>query len=149
MTTSTESKLDEILEAIKSLEGRVAALESGSNHVGATKKIAEPTALKKLSLKEFLLDHPPTTDIQRTLLIGYFLEIHAGLTSFTKGELEKGYRDAKEPTPSNIGVNIRHCIKNGHMMEAEERKNNKAAYVVTRSGEQFVTTKCRKLPAGN
>jgi hypothetical protein len=139
---STDSKLDAILEAIKSLEARVSRVESGDTSIRET--AAAPAASKKLSIKEFLLEHPPTTDIQRTLAVGYFLETHAGMASFTKAELEKGYQDAKEPTPSNIGVNIKHCIKNGHLMEADGKKNNKTAYVVTRSGEQFVTAGYKK-----
>ena len=62
------------------------------------------------------------------------MENNAGMASFTRPDLEKGYSDAKETPPSNISVNIRHCIKQGHMMEADEKKNNKTAYVVTRSG---------------
>jgi hypothetical protein len=116
--------------------------------IGCSKATAL-AASKKLSIKEFLLEHPPTTDIQRTLAVGYFLETHGGMTSFTKAELEKGYRDAKEPMPSNIGVNIKHCIRHGHLMEAQEKKNNKAAYIITRSGEQFVAAGYKKPVAGN
>jgi len=147
MTINTDSKLYAILEAIKNLDARVTSIESGGRQARVDQKAA-PIASKKLSIKEFLLEHPPTTDIQRTLAIGYFLETHANMTSFTKTEIEKGYRDAKEPMPSNVGVNIKHCIKNGHMMEAEEKKSNKTAYVVTRSGEQFVSTGFRKPVAG-
>jgi hypothetical protein len=75
------------------------------------------------------------------------LENDAGMASFSKPDLEKGYSDAKETPPSNIGVNIRYCIKQGHMMEADEKKNNKTAYVVTRSGEQFVAGGYKK-PGG-
>lgn len=149
MTTSTDSKLDAILEAIKSLEARVTRIKSGSSHASVGEKAAALAASKRLWIKEFLLGYPPTTDIQRTLAVGYFLETHAGMASFTKAELEKGYRDAKEPMPSNIGVNIKHCIKHGHMMEADEKKNNKTAYVITRSGEQFVAAGYKKPVAGN
>jgi hypothetical protein len=149
MTTSTDSKLDAILEAIKNLEARVTRIESGSSHTSVGENAAVPAEPKKLSIKEFLLEHPPTTDIQRTLAVGYFLETHAGMASFTKAELEKGYRDAKEPTPSNISVNIKHCIKHGHMMEAEEKENNKTAYIITRSGERFVAAGYKKPVAGN
>lgn len=144
MTTSTEQKLDAILAAIKSLDARVTRIETGGADAGGGQKTAARTAAKKLSIKEFLLESPPTTDIQRTLAVGYFLETHAGMTSFIKADLEKGYSDAKEPTPSNISVNIKHCIKQGHMMEAEEKKDNKTAYVVTRSGEQFVMAGYKK-----
>ncbi len=148
MTTNTNQKLDAILEAIKSLEARVTRIETGSAGAGGAQKTAARAAAKKLSIKEFLLESPPTTDIQRTLAVGYFLETHAGMASFTKADLEKGYNDAKEPPPSNISVNIKHCIKQWHMMEAEEKKNSKTAYVVTRSGEQFVMAGYKK-PAGS
>lgn len=144
MTTSTDQKLDAILDAIKSLEARVTRIETGSASSGGNQKTSARTAAKKLSIKEFLLESPPTTDIQRTLAVGYFLETHTGMASFHKADLEKGYNDAKEPTPSNISVNIKHCIKQGHMMEAEEKKDNKTAYVVTRSGEQFVVAGYKK-----
>ena len=145
MTTDTEQKLDAILAAIKSLESRVTRIEATCPNAGGGETVVG-SAKKKLSVKEFLLENPPTTDIQRTLAIGYFLEKYAGLTSFTKADLEKGYSDAREPLPSNIGVNIRHCIKQGHMMEVEEEKNNKTAYVVTRSGEQFALAGYQKSP---
>jgi hypothetical protein len=148
MAMNTDQKLDAILGAIKSLEARVTRIESGSADVGGGQKIAARAARKKLSIKEFLLESPPTTDIQRTLAVGYFFETHAGMASFTKTDLEKGYNDAKEPTPSNISVNIKHCIKHGHMMEAEEKKDNKTAYVVTRSGEQFVMAGYKKPTGG-
>lgn len=147
MTTGLDSKLDAILDAIKSLEARVARIESGGG--GASISDAPPpTTSKKLSIREFLLAHPPTTDVQRTLAIGYFLESHAGMASFTGAELEKGYRDAKETPPSNISMNIKRCIEHGHMMEAEEKKDNKTAYVITRSGEQFIAAGYKKPVAG-
>jgi hypothetical protein len=144
MTKTIDQKLDAILEAIGSLETRVTRIETGSAGAGDAHRTASGAVAKKLSIKEFLLESPPTTDIQRTLAIGYFLETHARMVSFTKIDLEKGYGDAKEPMPSNISVNIKHCIKQGHMMEAEEKKNNKTAYVVTRSGEQFVLAGYKK-----
>lgn len=144
MTANTDQKLDAILNAIRSLEERVSRVESGSASAGSGQRTVERASAKKLSIKEFLLESPPTTDIQRTLAVGYFLETHAGMTSFTKADLEKGYNDAKESPPSNISVNIKHCIKQGQMMEAEEKKNNKTAYVVTRSGEQFVMAGYKK-----
>lgn len=146
---STDSKLDAILEAIKKLEERVSRIESGSSDASFGEKAAAPAASKKLSIKEFLLEHPPTNDIQRTLAIGYFLETHVGMACFTKADLEKGYRDAREPTPSNISMNIKRCISHGHMMEAQEKTNSKTSYVITRSGEQFVAARYKNATTGN
>ena len=147
MNTNAESKLDAILEAIRGLEARVARIESASSGASVGERATASAATKRLSIKEFLLEHAPATSIQRTLAVGYFLETYTGMASFTKAELEKGYRDAKEPMPTNISVNIKHCIKNRHLMEAEEKKNNKTAYVITRSGEQFVEAGFKK-PVG-
>jgi hypothetical protein len=146
MTTNTDQKLDAILAAIQSLEARVTHIETKKADAGGARNTASTSLAKKLSIREFLLEKPPSTDIQRTLAVGYFLETHVGLAAFTKADLEKGYDDAKEPRPSNIGVNIRHSIKQGHMMEAADKKANKTAYVVTRSGEQFVADGYKKTP---
>ena len=60
------------------------------------------------------------------------------MSSFTKADLEKGYQDAKHKLPSNMSVNIKHCIAAANMMETKEKKDNKTAYVVTSTGEQLV-----------
>ncbi|MGQ0455476.1 MAG: hypothetical protein ACT4OU_00295 [Hyphomicrobium sp.] len=148
MSTNIDQKLDAILAAVKSLDARVSRIENGSAGIDDGPNPTFQAATKKLSIKEFLLQQNFSTDIQRTLAIGYFLETHAGMTSFTKAEIEKGYSDAKEPVPSNTGVNIAHCIKHGHLMEADEKKNNKTAYTVTRSGEQFVLAGYQKSASG-
>jgi hypothetical protein len=85
-----------------------------------------------------LLEHPPKNDVQRTLAVGYFLEDQAGMASFNKADLEKGYRDAKESLPSNVNANVNVCIKNGHVMEADDKKDKMTAWVLTRRGEEFV-----------
>jgi hypothetical protein len=143
MDTNTDKKLDAILDAIKGLDDRITKIEAGTTGAVGNKASVRAPA-KKQSIKEFLLEHAPATDIQRTLAIGYFLENQAGMASFSRPDLEKGYRDAKETLPSNISVNINHCIKQGHMMEAHEKKNNKTAYVITRSGETFVASGYKK-----
>lgn len=138
MTNSIDQKLDLIIESLARIEEHLnlTQIEASTGERPAEAR----TNPKKLSLKEFLLERPPTTDIQRTLAIGYFLENKTGMTAFTRGDLEKGYADAKESSPSNIGMNIQRCIKHGHLMEAENNKDGKVAYVVTRSGEQFVAS---------
>ena len=78
-------------------------IEAGSSAPAAGGDITRVrAAAKKTSIREFLLKYPPPTDVQRTLAVGYFLETHAGVASFTKADLAKGYRDAKEtPRPTS------------------------------------------------
>jgi hypothetical protein len=143
MDKDIEKKLDAILDAIKGLDARITKVEAGAVDASGDKK-AERASAKKLSIREFLLKHPPTTDVQRTLAVGYYLETHEGMSSFTKADLEKGYRDAKHNLPSNMSMNVKQCIKAGNMMEAKEKKDNKPAYVVTSTGEQFVESDYKK-----
>jgi len=144
MDTETNKKLDVILDAIKDLNARVTKIEAGALGADGGNTAARASA-KKLSIREFLLKYPPTTDIQRTLAIGYYLETHEGMSSFTKAELERGYRDAKHSLPSNLSMNIKRCIEAGNMMETKEKKDNKLAYVVTSTGERFVESDYKKL----
>lgn len=137
MDKDTNKKLDTILAAIKGLDARVTRIEAGTAGAGGGKTAARALA-KKTSIKEFLLEKPPGTDIQRTLAVGHYLETHEGMSSFTKADLLQGYSDAKESPPSNIDMNIRRCIQQGQMMQAKEKKDNKPAWVVTGRGEQFV-----------
>jgi hypothetical protein len=137
MNTSTDKKLDAILEAIKSLDARVTKIEMAATNEPNDKRSSTSKA-KNLSVREFLLQHPPKSDVQRTLAIGYFLEKYKDIGSFTAADLESGYHDAKHKLPSNISMNIKRCIEGGNMMEAQERKDNKPAYVVTATGEQLV-----------
>ncbi len=87
----TDKKLAAILDSIKSLDARVAKIEAGATPANSG-KTAEKSASKKLSIREFLLNHPPTNDVQRTLAVGYYLESQEGMGSFTRADLERGYR---------------------------------------------------------
>lgn len=144
MDKDVEKKFAAIFDAIKGLNARITKLEGHPADASDSNSDANQAKAKKIAIKEFLLENPPPDDIRRTLAVGYFLENNVGMASFTKADLLQGYSNAKESPPSNIGVNISHCIKQGHMMEADEKKNNKTAYVVTRSGEQFVEGRYKK-----
>lgn len=143
MDKDTDQKFDAILEAIKNLDARITKIEA--NPTGSSSgKTAMGASGKKLSIREFLLKHPPTTDVQRTLAVGYYLETHEGMGSFTNADLERGYRDAKHSLPSNMSMNIKRCIEAGNMMETKEKKDKKPTYVVTSTGEQFVENSYKK-----
>lgn len=93
---------------------------------------------KGLSIKEFILSKKPESDVQKTLVIGYFLEKFEGLSSFNTKDLEDTFRAAKEIVPENINYKIIKNIEKGHMTEAKEKKDNLKAWYLTNSGERFV-----------
>lgn len=141
MADETQKTLDAILNALQKLDERVARIESGATPTPVATPSAAGKVPRKTSIKEFLLEHRPEDDVQRTLAIGYFLETSEGMSSFNKADLEKGYRLAKEQLPSNINDKVNMSIKNGHLMEAEEKKESMKAWVVTSTGEQYIQSK--------
>lgn len=125
---------DDIKEIVKKLledhEKRISALE------GAPRK---PQAEdKQLSVKEFLLTKKPSDDVQRTLVIGYYLEHFESMDRFNIRDLADSFRSAKEPPPTNINDKVNMNIRKGQMMEAKEKKDKSKAWVLTNSGEKFV-----------
>ena len=124
------SDLAEIASRLKKLEERLDALEG---------KMPQAAPIgKKISIKEFILTKNPNDDVQKTLGIAYFKEKLEGVETFNVRDLEDGFRKAKERTPSNINDKVNMNIKNGHLMEASEKKDGLKAWTLTNSGEAFV-----------
>ena len=99
---------------------------------------------KKTSIKEFILQKRPKGDVQKALVIGYYLEKYQDFSGFNAKDVEQGFRDARAKIPANVGDKIRKNIAKGHMMEAEEEKDEMKAYFLTSSGERFVENDFRK-----
>lgn len=131
---------EEIIEIKKKLEEhekRISKLESSFQ--------TKPETIKKeLSIKEFILLKKPKGDVQRTLAVGYYLEKYENLSLFNVKDLEKGFRSAKERVPGNINDKAYQNIKRGYMMEAEEKKDDLKAWVLTNSGERYVENGFKK-----
>ncbi len=102
------------------------------------------TVAKQQSIKEFLLVKKPKDDVQRTLLIGYYLEKYRHIPSFNVRDLEEGLREAKEPIPGNINDKVNINIKSGCLMEAAEKKDKLKAWTLTVTGEQLVERDLKK-----
>lgn len=135
---SGEDVIKDIMIKLDDHESRISALE------GMPTKKTQGEG-KKLSIKEFLLAKKPTDDVQRTLVIGYYLEHFEGMDRFNAKDLADGFRSAKEPPPTNINDKVNLNIGKGYMMEAKEKKDKFKAWVLTNSGEKFVE---EELPEG-
>jgi len=124
-----------ISKKVLDLEKRIGALEI---LVGGEKSNTIASPAKKLSVKEFILLKKPSGDVQKSLAIAYYLEKNEDMRSFNVEDLAHYFQLAKEPTPENLNDKINMNIKKGHVMEAKEKKENKKAWVITNTGEQFV-----------
>lgn len=124
---------DEYRKRLEEHERRITDLE---------KKLGDGRALevpvKTTSIKELMLEKKPKDDVQKTLLIGYYLEKHSKMKDFTPNDLKEGFGSAKEPIPGNVSDKIAQNIRKGHLMEMSKKDDGRRALTVTSSGEKFV-----------
>lgn len=131
---------------MKELEHRLLDLEKRIEQLEAPVRGVQSSILgaKKLSPKEFLLTCSPPNDVQRTLVVAYFLEKFEGLTSFNIKDLEVAFERAKEKKPANMNDKVNLNIRNGHMAEATDKKDNLKAWYLTNTGERQVEASEKK-----
>jgi len=134
---SVEDMLNAIKSQLEDHEKRIAYLEKRPDDKGET-------TTKKLSIREIFISKKPKTDVDKTLLVGYYLEIFQDYTSFNISDIEVGFRSAKEPPPGNISDVVNKNIRKGFIMSAEEKKDNKQAWVLTNLGKQYVDNDLKK-----
>ena len=127
----TNNETNQIKETLEDHEKRISELEKIFKR--------EPKISKKqISIKEFLISKKPKTEVQKTLVIGYYLEKYRGMKSFNAKDLENGFREAKEKVPGNINNRVIKNINNGHIMESKEKRDKLKAWCLTNTGERFV-----------
>ena len=117
---------------ISDLEARVRALEDRlrDSPVGFGQK--------KESISEFVRALSPGSDVEKTLVIAYFLEHVEGIAPFNARDIEDGYLRAKEPRPGNVNETVNKNIRKGYLMEMKTLKNGMKAWSVTNSGDSHV-----------
>lgn len=139
--------MKEVIEEIKTLledhEKRISKLEAvvGEPSLEEQKK---PVGGKKLSVKEFLKEKKPKGYVETALAVGFYLEKYERLSSFNAKDLENAFSAAKESPPKNFNDTANINVKNGHMMECKAKKDGRKAWVLTRSGEDYVESGFKK-----
>jgi hypothetical protein len=127
---SINDELENIRTQLKNHEKRISKLE--------TKPDEKSEVSKKLSIREFFISKKPKTVVDKALLVGYYFENYQGFSSFNVGDVENGFRAAKEPVPSNINDMMNKNIHKGFIMDAAEKKESKQAWVLTGRGLDYV-----------
>ena len=131
-----ENKISNLEKRISSLEEKIKLIENCI--VVKSEKSHNNIIDKKLSVKEFLATKKIDDNVKQTLAIAYFIECIEHISSFNTDDLKRFFGLAKIPLPRNINDKVNMNIKNGHFMEAEEKKDSKKAWVLTATGEKYV-----------
>jgi hypothetical protein len=132
MTTNNNitPKINELEERIKKLEDVFSSGRRPNAILGKSKKI---------SAKEFLLTKKAQKDTEKTLALAYYLEFIENMKSFNSSDLESIFRSAKEKLPANINDVVNKIIATrGFLVEAKEKKDDKKAWYLTNTGENYV-----------
>jgi hypothetical protein len=139
---SNQDKLSKMEAMLQDHERRIKALEQKLMGVAEApvQQLAPtaPPAPKVLSIRQFIIEKSPTDDVQRSLVIGYYLEKQSGFASFNAKDIEKGFVDAREKVPGNVADKILKNVWKGHMMQVSDDKDGLKAYVLTNAGTKFV-----------
>lgn len=102
-----------------------------------------PTEQKPMSLPQFFRKAGVRTDVDRTLLAGYYLEVYKSSESFTAAEVKDIIRNARVNPPRNTNECINANIRKGFMMSAGN-KDGIRAFVLTSDGEDAVKEMLQK-----
>ena len=125
---------EELAKQLENHEKRIRELEQ----LLSSAPVEGGARTKQISLREFLLTKNPTNDVQRALVISYYLERQRGLAMVKVRELNDGFREAKENVPTNLNDTLNQNVHKGHMMECKEKKDKRKAWTLTNSGMAFV-----------
>ncbi len=125
-------KIEDLEKRLVNVEEKVSQLEK------IFSKTDVKADVKHLSINELVLEKKPKDDIQKALVIAYFLEKYSGLASFNVKDLIASFEQAKEKIPANINDKINKNILKGFIMEGKDKKDNLTAWLLTNSGVRFV-----------
>ena len=134
---TTLSKLEAML---KDHEDRIKSLEQRLSETPRSEEKPAPPAPSGPSIRQFVIEKTPTDDVQRTLVIGYYLEKHVGFKSFNAKDIEKGFVEAREKVPGNVSDKVLKNVWKGTMMQVQEDKDGMKAYVLTNAGTKLAET---------
>jgi hypothetical protein len=125
------NEIEEIRKILQEHDKRITDLEKRSS-------THPPEDQKELTVREFMIQQNPKNDVQKSLLIGYYLENFRGISPFNLNDLKTVFNKAKEPLPPNLNDKVNMNIAKGYLAEADEKKDSKKAWFVTQTGKKAV-----------
>jgi hypothetical protein len=126
------SEIEEIRKTLEQHEKRIRDLENRSS------TRPEKDQNKELSAREFLNQQQPRNDVEKTLVVAYYLENFRDTTPFNISDLETIFKKAKESVPDNMNDKVNQNIAKGYMDEMDVKKDKKKAWFLTATGKKAV-----------
>ena len=86
---------------------------------------------------EFFKGFNPEKEIDKTLVIMYFLESRRGIKNITTKDISEGFREVREKTPKNVADKIQLLHKKG-LITPVGMVDNLKGWMITRSGLNYL-----------
>src|SRR6266699_917060 len=87
--------------------------------------------IKPQSLNEFFRQFKFQTNLEKTLVLGYWCEMRQGQGSFTSDDILAKYKEAKEPAPANIRRDLGNLVGKGFLLSSGKSGEGVLAYELT------------------
>ena len=107
-----------------------------TNQAKATPELSSPPGQQ--SLAEFLREKNPTSHNDFGIVYAYYLHKSKGYDSYNVDDIDKCYTDSRTQKPKNLNAVMDSNVSRGFLMVADAKKDGKKAWVITRTGEEYV-----------
>jgi len=100
--------------------------------------------VKPQTLNEFFLQFKFQTNLEKTLVLGYWCEIKLQQPGFTSEDIQIKYKEAKESketTPKNIPRDLSSLVSKGFLLQNSKSPDGALAYELTNTGIHEVEQK--------
>ncbi len=97
--------------------------------------------VKPQTLNEFFRQFKFQTNLEKTLVLGYWWEVKLGHHHFTPDDIVAKYKEAKEPAPANIRRDLSNLVGKGFLLSSGKSEDGVLAYELTNSGINEVESK--------
>lgn len=98
-----------------------------------------PRVVPAMRMNEFLASKGIRSHNDRVLAIAYYY-ISRG-EPITSAVVEQAYRESRQPRPTNLSDVIAKLVRKGLLVDSLDKKDNRKAWQITPSGEQYVQEK--------
>jgi len=104
----------------------------------ASPKAGSPKQEKPYSPAEFISSKAWTSEVEKVVLAGYFLEHFAGSSGYSLDEIRRCLIAARVSLPRNLSLAILQAGRKGMVMEVPSQERSRKVWVLTQSGERYV-----------
>lgn len=93
---------------------------------------------RSITLVEFLKKKEANGHPDRIVIFAYYLFHNRKIESFNVDDIEACYSETRTGKPANINDAINQSVGKGHLTPATEKKNDKKAWTITQTGDEYV-----------